>query len=122
MASVSTGGKTAVTHYRVQKVYGRAASIVRCRLETGRTHQIRVHLSGIGCHLIGDHVYTQNRKTALPVPSELKAYLNTFPRQALHAATLGFIHPRTGQKLFFSSELPEDLRQLTAHLDAVYGR
>ncbi|MBR2299767.1 MAG: RluA family pseudouridine synthase [Alphaproteobacteria bacterium] len=112
MALLATGGKEAVTHYDVQEAFGTFAALVKCRLETGRTHQIRVHLSSKGHHLIGDKVYVAPSKTSLKMPAELKSYVNHFQRQALHAATLGFIHPKTKEKLFFESPFPQDLKDL----------
>lgn len=116
MAIVKTGGKTAVTHYQTIETYKLAASMVKCNLETGRTHQIRVHLSSIGCNLIGDDVYVKAKKSSLPLPSELKNFVNTFPRQALHAYSLGFIHPKTKQSLSFSAEFPTDMQNLIDRL------
>ena len=114
MALVAKGGKSAITHYQTIRMCGRVAALVKCNLETGRTHQIRVHLSSIGCHLIGDQLYVKAKKTSLSGVSEVvKSYINTFPRQALHAQTLGFIHPRTKNWLQFTSDLPEDLQQLS---------
>lgn len=112
MAILSSGGKTAVTHYETKEIFGGFASLVKCCLETGRTHQIRVHLSSKGHHLIGDKVYAARNKVSLKIPSALKTDILTFPRQALHAATLGFIHPRTNEKLFFEAPLPSDLEAL----------
>lgn len=117
MALVKTGGKGAVTHYKTLKIFKRAAALVQCNLETGRTHQIRVHLSSIGNALIGDKLYVKNHKTALAAPQELKNYLLAFPRQALHAKSLGFVHPRTGKFLQFDSELPEDMLELADKLE-----
>ena len=116
MALLQTGGKKAVTHYETIEVFGSVASMVRCRLETGRTHQIRVHLSSKGHHLIGDKVYKANGLSGLKIPKELKDDITGFPRQALHAATLGFIHPRTGKKLYFETPLPDDLCELLQKL------
>lgn len=112
MAIVQTGGKTAITHYQTVENYKNAASLIKCNLETGRTHQIRVHLSSIGCHLIGDDVYEQPRKNSILLPIEIKKYVNSFPRQALHAFSLGFIHPKTGKNLYFEADYPEDMKKL----------
>ena len=112
MALLKTGGKHAVTHYKTLDCFKHSASLVQCNLETGRTHQIRVHLSSIGCSLIGDKLYQQNHKTALKFPLEVRRFLDTFPRQALHAATLGFIHPRSGKKMLFQTDYPEDFKEL----------
>ncbi len=116
MALLTTGGKHAVTHYQTIEPFKNFAALVQCNLETGRTHQIRVHLSGIGCALIGDKIYQKNHKSALKIPLDIKNFLNNFPRQALHAATLGFIHPRTGENLSFSSDFPTDFKELLAKL------
>ncbi|MBQ9236197.1 MAG: RluA family pseudouridine synthase [Alphaproteobacteria bacterium] len=113
MAVLAHGGKHAVTHYQVVSDYHGAASKIKCNLETGRTHQIRVHLSSLGHHLLGDQVYTKSQKITLKgAPAEALDYINHFPRQALHAQTLGFIHPATHEKMLFSSDLPADLAQL----------
>jgi 23S rRNA pseudouridine1911/1915/1917 synthase len=108
MTIVKSGGKRAVTHYQVTKVFGLGAAELACQLETGRTHQIRVHLAAIGHPLIGDPVY--GRVT----PARRKAHqaAAAFPRQALHAAVLGFDHPRTGKTLRWESPLPADLVKL----------
>lgn len=116
MAIVAFGGKHAVTHYQTLEVFSNAAALVKCNLETGRTHQIRVHLSSIGCHLIGDKLYVAPKKTALNLDADLKQTVNNFHRQALHAATLGFIHPKTGENLFFEAPLPQDLADLIKKL------
>lgn len=103
-------GKHAVTHYHVQDRL-RGAALVECRLETGRTHQVRVHMAHLGHPLIGDPVYGRERKG-------FKSILETlgFKRQALHAKRLGFIHPVTGQKLSFDSALPTDMQELLSEL------
>ena len=116
MALVKTGGKTAITHYRSIENYKNAAALVECQLETGRTHQIRIHLSSIGCHLIGDDVYTQPRKNSVLLPEPTKSFVNSFRRQALHAYSLGFIHPKNGKKLFFTADFPEDMKELIEKL------
>jgi len=110
MAVVKRGGKPALTRYRVMEPLGPGASLVECRLSTGRTHQIRVHLAAIGHPLLGDPVYgrvTAERRSRLgPVGAQA---LKGLGRQALHAASLGFSQPRTAQRLNFESPLPEDL-------------
>ena len=116
MTLVENGGKHAVTHYKTIKTFGTYASLVKCNLETGRTHQIRVHLSSKGCALIGDKVYIKSHKSALKIPESAKNLINTFPRHALHAATLGFVHPITKEYLEFSSELPDDFQNLLNNL------
>jgi len=119
MALVAGGGKSAITHFRVEQAFGAFASLAECRLETGRTHQIRVHMTALGHPLVGDKLYGtgQNRKGA--VPPEAKALLTGFPRQALHARLLGFVHPNTGQPLRFESEMPNDFRTLIKRLEAL---
>lgn len=103
-------GKRAVTHYRtIEPLKG--ATLVECRLETGRTHQVRVHMAHIGHALVGDPVYGRAKK---PLSDVLKA--RNFVRQALHAAHLGFIHPVTGNKVALDSEIPPDMRELIDEL------
>lgn len=117
MAIVNTGGKHAVTHYKTLEQYANGAvSLVKCNLETGRTHQIRVHLSSIGCNLVGDDVYVKSKKTMIKLPNDAKLFVNNFPRQALHAASLGFIHPRSSQFLSFNADFPEDMQKLISIL------
>jgi len=106
--AIVASGKPARTHVEPLERFG-VATLVRCRLETGRTHQIRVHLASIGHALVGDPVYGPGRRALPPA-------LRAFPRQALHAATLGVVHPVRGESLQWSSPLPEDFRALLAHL------
>lgn len=116
-----SGGRHAVTRVRVIETFGRpaAAALVECRLETGRTHQIRVHMAHIGHGMIGDPVYGGRRRlSARAVPAEGRAAAESFPRQALHAAILGFRHPVSGKFLRFAADLPPDLRALTEVLRA----
>lgn len=121
MTVVSHGGKHAVTHYRTLESYqqaGRAvASHIECQLETGRTHQVRVHMLHIGHPLVGDPLYA---RTSLPsfVKGDARTALAAFTRQALHAKTLGFLHPITGEAFKFDSELPYDISRLLDGLDA----
>jgi 23S rRNA pseudouridine1911/1915/1917 synthase len=108
-------GKPAVTHYRVLERLG-YVSLIECRLETGRTHQIRVHLKHIGHTLFNDKRYGGDAILRGNTTSKYKQFIqNCFelcPRQALHAQTLGFVHPKTGKEIFFSSPLPEDMSKL----------
>jgi 23S rRNA pseudouridine1911/1915/1917 synthase len=108
--AVVAGGKPARTHFRVREAFT-DATLLECRLDTGRTHQIRVHLASIGHPLIGDPVYAKNRST-LPPP------LNKFPRQALHAARLAFVHPVSGKEVIFTAPLPADFDTLLQVLRA----
>jgi 23S rRNA pseudouridine1911/1915/1917 synthase len=103
-------GKHAVTHYKTLQVLNGAA-LIECRLETGRTHQVRVHLASIGHALLGDPVYGRSPAQIKPVLARLQ-----FRRQALHAAELGFLHPVTGEMVQFASTTPVDLRQLIVEL------
>lgn len=103
-------GKHAVTHYRTVESFA-GASLVECRLETGRTHQVRVHMASIGHALLGDPVYGRTPTRFRPLLNELR-----FARQALHAAVLGFIHPVTGAALRFESALPADMAGLLVEL------
>ena len=108
-------GKHAVTHYHVLERIG-YVTLVECVLETGRTHQIRVHMKHIGHPLFNDERYGGNEILKGTHFSKYKQFVNNCfaicPRQALHAKTLGFVHPRTGEEMFFTSELPEDMVQL----------
>lgn len=119
MALVASGGKSAVTNYKTLKVFKNAASLVQCNLETGRTHQIRVHLTSVSNALIGDKVYVKNHKTTVSLPQNLKNYVNSFPRQALHAKSLGFIHPQSKKFMQFDSELPDDMEELLQKLENI---
>lgn len=119
MAIVASGGKYAATNYNTLQIFGRAAAVVQCNLETGRTHQIRVHLSSLGNALIGDKVYVKNKKSSVALPSELKNYVNDFPRQALHAKSLGFIHPTSKEFMQFDSPLPTDMTELINRLESI---
>ena len=109
------GGRHAITHARMLESYGSpaAAMLVECRLETGRTHQIRVHLAHAGLGIIGDPVYGGARRaSARTLGPAAAAAVAAFPRQALHAAVLGFVHPRSGGTLSWTSKLPADMAAL----------
>ena len=126
-----TQGKNAITNYKFLQGYGQQkggsigaplVSKIECRLETGRTHQIRVHMAHIGCTLLGDPVYgktgafkTANSESEL----KLRAALSGFGRQALHARSLGFKHPVSHEFISFESPLPDDLEALEAALLAL---
>lgn len=113
--AVVENGKQAVTHYQVEERFP-GCTLVRCRLETGRTHQIRVHLAHIGHPLVGDSVYL---KGAHKCPPQLRALLHGFPRQALHATRLALEHPVTGQIMEWHAPLPQDMMQLLRQLREV---
>jgi len=129
---VTETGKRAVTHYWTIESFGQiagasagkpAAALLECRLETGRTHQIRAHLADIGAPLIGDPTYGKFRglkaEGVSAAVERAKEAARDFPRQALHAAVLGFVHPITGETLRFESKLPEDLETLLSTLRAL---
>jgi 23S rRNA pseudouridine1911/1915/1917 synthase len=119
MAVVERGGKTALTHYRTVQAWQTALALLECRLATGRTHQIRVHLSERGHPIVGDPIYLRRRPAAArSLSSDLRLRLLDFPRQALHAASLGFRHPRSGRDLTFSASIPADYQQLVDAIDA----
>jgi 23S rRNA pseudouridine1911/1915/1917 synthase len=105
-------GRRAVTHYRVVERFGPVATLVACWLETGRTHQIRIHLAELGHPVVGDLVYR---------PKEQPRCKATFHRQALHAQTLGFVHPLTKQAVRVESPLPADLEALVVDLRNRFG-
>ena len=114
--AVRSDGRAAVTHYRIEKRY-RAHTLARVRLETGRTHQIRVHLAHAGYPIVGDPVYGGRRRIPAGATPALKAALDGFQRQALHAARLTFTHPRSGKPVKFEAPLPADLATLLGALE-----
>lgn len=127
----SDEGRHAVTHYKAKERFGEldkgaglpAAALIECRLETGRTHQIRVHLAHIGAPLIGDPTYGRNRGITAYGSGDAflkaKTLAREFSRQALHAASLGFVHPVTGEDVFAEAPLPPDLEELLTALRAM---
>jgi 23S rRNA pseudouridine1911/1915/1917 synthase len=118
MAVVARNGKPALTHYRTLRAWRGTVALVECRLATGRTHQIRVHLASRGNPVIGDPLYLRRvPSVARTLPEPVRHKLLDFPRQALHAARLGCAHPRTGEKLSFATEPPADMASLIAALD-----
>ncbi len=127
MAVLRGGGKTATTRYRVLAAYGPAdggkepvASLLECRLTTGRTHQIRVHLASIGHPVIGDRTYGgANAGSRARLPPALAARLEALGRQSLHADLIGFEHPRTREILRFSSQMPNEISILIRELECI---
>jgi 23S rRNA pseudouridine1911/1915/1917 synthase len=129
MAVLKVGGKPAVTHYTVIKTFSPGglktplASLVECRLETGRTHQIRVHMMHLGHPLVGDQSYGQSTQSRLQasvfkaLPEKTKKLLLNFKRQALHAKELELVHPATGKKMHFEAKLPKDMQALIKGLE-----
>ncbi|MBF0247505.1 MAG: RluA family pseudouridine synthase [Alphaproteobacteria bacterium] len=120
MAVVKSGGKYALTRYKVLEAYGTTASLVECRLATGRTHQIRVHMASIGHPLLGDPVYGgagRGRRTGLSEAA--RGILESLDHQALYAFELGFSHPISGEKLLFRREFPIYISELSCSLKKV---
>ncbi len=114
--TILKGGRSAVTEYEVLERF-RYVSLVRCRLRTGRTHQIRVHLKHLGHPIVGDPVYSGPQWRGIP-DKKVQRALSSLNRQALHAWRLTFPHPGSGEQMTFEAELPEDLREL---IDLVRG-
>jgi 23S rRNA pseudouridine1911/1915/1917 synthase len=133
--AVRNDGREAITHYKVikrleppRKIMSRAnvtkglppsLSLVECRLETGRTHQVRVHMAHSGYPLVGDPLYSRRNNPQKNFSEQAKAAIAAFKRQALHAYVIGFIHPVTKETLTFEIELPNDIKQLIKALEAV---
>jgi len=121
MAVTERGGKWAATHYRSINSFAQAgvplATEIECQLETGRTHQVRVHMAHIGNALVGDPVYGRSNKLSSRIKGLARTALQGFSRQALHAKSLGFIHPVTGEPFNFECEYPYDVKQLLEALE-----
>jgi 23S rRNA pseudouridine1911/1915/1917 synthase len=118
MAVVSRGGKPALTGYRTLRAWQTSIALLECRLATGRTHQIRVHQASAGHPIVGDPAYLRRIPAAARLlPPPIRGTLLDFPRQALHAARLGFVHPVTGRPLVFETPPPADFRALLDALD-----
>lgn len=116
MSSKARQGKQAITHWKVLARYD-GVSLVRLRLETGRTHQIRVHLSE-ACHpLAGDQLYSTEGRLSAVKNTRVRALLKKLARQALHAKTLGFIHPTSGEYMEFDTDLPDDIQTIVTQLE-----
>ncbi|MFC6634576.1 23S rRNA pseudouridine(1911/1915/1917) synthase RluD [Microbulbifer taiwanensis] len=117
MAVLDFGGKEAITHYRVGERF-RAHTLLRCALATGRTHQIRVHMAHIRHPLVGDPLYGGRAKLPPEAVAGLVEALQQFPRQALHAAELALLHPKTGEEMHWCAPMPADMLQLLELLRA----
>ena len=120
MAVRKEKGKIAITNYRTLKVFQNSnlpkISLIECQLETGRTHQIRVHMSFKGNPILGDKSYGKSKKKFKNIDLNIENKISNFNRQALHAKSLGFIHPRTKKELFFNAKRPEDFDTLIKSL------
>ena len=117
---LQNGGKKAITKYKVKKNFSNVASLIECKLFTGRTHQIRVHLSSSGNPLIGDKKYGKNKSKLLKnVDKSLINHIVSFKRQALHAYFLSFIHPIKNEKIQLNSKLPIDFSNLIENLKLI---
>ena len=118
MSGKSRNSKRAVTHWKTLKQYNSSRlSLLELHLETGRTHQIRVHFAEINCPLIGDPLYGNSSRTTAIRDMELRKLIHQLPGQALFAQSLGFIHPKSGKYLEFSCEMPETLQNILTYLD-----
>jgi len=116
--AVGEHGKPAVTHYSVEERFP-GCTLLRCKLETGRTHQIRVHMASVHHPLVGDHTYLKGPQKCTP---QLRPILASFPRQALHAAQLGLEHPESGEWMEWQAPMPRDMQQLLAQIrNATHG-
>jgi 23S rRNA pseudouridine1911/1915/1917 synthase len=113
--AVRSDGREAITHYRIEKRF-RQHTLARVRLETGRTHQIRVHMEHIGYPIVGDPLYAGRKRFPKGATPELREALEKFPRQALHAAKLELTHPKSGKRVTYEAPLPDDMKELLAML------
>ena len=114
-------GKIAITNYKTLKVFQNLnlpkISLIECKLETGRTHQIRVHMNYKGNPILGDKSYGKSKSYFKRIDKIIEKKINNFNRQALHAKSLGFVHPATGKEIFFEAQRPKDLDDLIKSLD-----
>ena len=120
MAVRKEKGKMAITNYKTLEIFQNSnlpkISLIECKLETGRTHQIRVHMNFKGNPILGDKSYGRSKKNFRRVGKNIEEKINNFNRQALHAKSLGFVHPRTGREIFFEAERPKDFDTLIKNL------
>ena len=120
MAVRKEKGKIAITNYKTLKIFHNLnlprISLIECQLETGRTHQIRVHMNFKGNSILGDKSYAKSKKKFKKIDPNIEKKINSFNRQALHAKSLGFIHPKTKKEIFFEAERPKDFDTLIKNL------
>ena len=114
--AVVHNGRAAVTHYRVVQRF-RYHTLVRMQLETGRTHQLRVHMAHTGHAMVGDPLYSGRARAVRGATAQLAQQLRTFARQALHACELALAHPQTGEDMVFQADLPQDMQTLVDVLE-----
>lgn len=118
MQAHSSDGKRAITNYKLLKNYNNKISLVECKIQTGRTHQIRVHMAHKGNNIVGDQIYNQDRKNFhLTLPIDIQEVLLNFRRQALHAKKIGFMHPKSNQYMEFEIDYPNDMMSIISLLD-----
>ena len=117
----SNEGRHAITNYRVTKNFKNYFSEIECKILTGRTHQIRVHMQSINCPLIGDQLYSKNRNISQSFSVNIKSFLKDFRRQALHAQHLSFMHPKSKKMKSFYIEMPKDMMNLRDELVAEFN-
>ncbi|RYE06395.1 MAG: RluA family pseudouridine synthase [Rickettsiaceae bacterium] len=117
MSVLNFGGKIAITQYTTKEIFlGGLISLIECKLQTGRTHQIRVHLNHIGHSVLGDQTYGNNNRKLMNIKADVKPYLLNLKRQALHSYYLGFVHPKNGSFLELEAKLPEDMQTIIDNL------
>lgn len=119
MVLTDDSGRYSLTHYKTLKNFSTIASLIECKLDTGRTHQIRVHFSSNKHPLIGDQLYGGNMRKVAGIKNEFKNFVENFPRQALHSKTIAFFHPTTKKEMFFDSPLPDDMEKLIKNLELI---
>ena len=117
----ATDGRNAITDYKVTKHFKTYFSEIECKILTGRTHQIRVHMQSINCPLIGDQLYSKNRNISQSFSNDIKSFLKSFRRQALHAQCLSFMHPKSKIMKSFFIEMPSDMLNLRDELVAEFN-
>ena len=120
MILTENSGRYSLTNYKTLEKFSTIASLIECKLDTGRTHQIRVHFSAHKHPLIGDQLYGGNVRKISGEKNQFKTFVENFPRQALHSKTISFIHPTTKKEMFFESNLPEDMKELLDCLRKIY--